>query len=169
MRRAIARRGSLEEDERVSFRFISQRAASFRRRRTVSSAAYISVLFSRCSTSTSSPTSARSTLTSCTTPSSTSASLASCHVSARVSSLSHSCVVVSHVCVFVVAFTVSIPCTGETTGIASMYLSLAIRHRSGQPIPGSPLKLHIRKRCIAFCECRSPLTPASHASRNQMS
>ena len=52
------------------------------------------------------------------------------------------------------AFTISIPCTGKKTGIASMYLSLAIAHSNGYAIDGSPLKLLIRKRCIAFGERR---------------
>ena len=35
-----------------------------------------------------------------------------------------------------------------------MYLSLAIAHSNGYAIDGSPLKLLIRKRCIAFGERR---------------
>ena len=50
---------------------------------------------------------------------------------------------------FPTAFTITIPCTRGKTGIASMYLSLAIGHSDGHEIDGSPLKLHIRKRCIA--------------------
>ncbi|KAK2158068.1 hypothetical protein LSH36_178g06035 [Paralvinella palmiformis] len=48
-------------------------------------------------------------------------------------------------------FQMTIPCTGKKTAIASMYIVLHI-HNSllGRAIPGSPIKLHLRKRCIAF-------------------
>lgn len=45
------------------------------------------------------------------------------------------------------AFELTIPCTRTEEGIASMYMSLAIANSSMYQIPGSPLKIHIRKSC----------------------
>lgn len=47
----------------------------------------------------------------------------------------------------------TIPCTGQVTAIASMYIVLQIHNSLGMPVPGSPLKVHLRKRCIAFRKC----------------
>ena len=44
----------------------------------------------------------------------------------------------------------AIACTGQVTAIASMYIVLHIRNSRGLHIPGSPIKLHLRKRCISF-------------------
>lgn len=47
-------------------------------------------------------------------------------------------------------FQLAIPCTGRLTGIASMYIVLHISTARGERVPGSPLKFHLRKRCLAF-------------------
>ncbi|KAK2186189.1 hypothetical protein NP493_212g12010 [Ridgeia piscesae] len=51
---------------------------------------------------------------------------------------------------FNTAFQMSIACTGRVTAVASMYIALHIVDERGESIPGSPIKLHLRKRCIAF-------------------
>ena len=50
------------------------------------------------------------------------------------------------------AFQMSIACTGRVTAVASMYIALHIVDSRGNSIPGSPIKLHLRKRCIAAGE-----------------
>ena len=47
-------------------------------------------------------------------------------------------------------FEMAIPCTGRVTAIASMYIVLQVHNSKKRPIPGSPIKLHLRKRCFAF-------------------
>lgn len=56
-------------------------------------------------------------------------------------------------------FQLAIPCTGRVTGVSSMYIVLQVYTASGERISGSPLKFHLRKRCIAFENrkaCRLP-------------
>ena len=47
-------------------------------------------------------------------------------------------------------FQITIPCTGQKTGSPLMKIVLDITDSRGRPIQGSPLKLLLKKRCIAF-------------------
>ncbi|OWF39316.1 protein shifted-like isoform X2 [Mizuhopecten yessoensis] len=47
-------------------------------------------------------------------------------------------------------FQMSIPCTGEDDGTASLTLGLQIFNKHGQPIRGSPMQFKLKKSCSAF-------------------
>ncbi|XP_033746635.1 wnt inhibitory factor 1-like isoform X1 [Pecten maximus] len=47
-------------------------------------------------------------------------------------------------------FQMSIPCTGEDDGTASLTLGLQIFNKHGQPIRGSPMQFKLKKTCSAF-------------------
>ena len=46
----------------------------------------------------------------------------------------------------------SIPCTGNDDGVATLVLGLHIMDQHGKPIRGSPIKLKLKKQCHAFGE-----------------
>nr|CAG4647883.1 EOG090X05QS [Moina brachiata] len=45
-------------------------------------------------------------------------------------------------------FSVLLPCTGNLSGIAQFTVGLLIAPRDGKPIPGTPLRLKLRKECL---------------------
>ena len=51
---------------------------------------------------------------------------------------------------FFVVFQMSIPCTGNDDGVATLVLGLQIMDQHGKPIRGSPIKLKLKKQCHAF-------------------
>nr|CAG4634772.1 EOG090X05QS [Alona affinis] len=44
-------------------------------------------------------------------------------------------------------FSVFLPCSGNVSGIASFTIGLLIESRKGKPLPGTPLRLRLRKEC----------------------
>lgn len=44
-------------------------------------------------------------------------------------------------------FSVSLPCSGNSSGIAAFGIGLIIESRKGKPLPGTPLRLRLRKEC----------------------
>ncbi|XP_069700311.1 protein shifted-like [Periplaneta americana] len=44
-------------------------------------------------------------------------------------------------------FSVFLPCSGNNSGIASFGIGLLIESRKGKPLPGTPLRLRLRKEC----------------------
>jgi WNT inhibitory factor 1 len=44
-------------------------------------------------------------------------------------------------------FSVILPCAGNASGIAMFSIGLSIENNKGQPIPGTPLRLNLRKEC----------------------
>ncbi|XP_067001694.1 protein shifted isoform X2 [Anabrus simplex] len=44
-------------------------------------------------------------------------------------------------------FSVFLPCSGNSSGIASFGIGLMIESRKGKPLPGTPLRLRLRKEC----------------------
>ncbi|ELU17704.1 hypothetical protein CAPTEDRAFT_165770 [Capitella teleta] len=46
-------------------------------------------------------------------------------------------------------FKMNLPCTGKLTGSASMYIALQIHNSRGAKVPGCPLRIQLRKQCIA--------------------
>ncbi|XP_046388943.1 protein shifted-like isoform X1 [Ischnura elegans] len=44
-------------------------------------------------------------------------------------------------------FSVFLPCSGNSSGIASFGIGLLIESRKGKPLPGTPLRLRLRKEC----------------------
>ena len=47
----------------------------------------------------------------------------------------------------VAVFSVLLPCSGNASGIASFGIGLLIESRKGKPLPGTPLRLRLRKEC----------------------
>ena len=64
-------------------------------------------------------------------------------------------IVHAHPWSFSSAFQMSIACTGRVTAVASMYIALHIVDSQGNSIPGSPIKLHLRKKCVASGESQA--------------
>ncbi|XP_073999204.1 protein shifted-like isoform X1 [Rhodnius prolixus] len=44
-------------------------------------------------------------------------------------------------------FSVHLPCSGNSSGVASFSIGLLIESRRGKPLPGTPLRLNLRKEC----------------------
>ncbi|XP_039276528.1 protein shifted [Nilaparvata lugens] len=44
-------------------------------------------------------------------------------------------------------FSVLLPCSGNSSGIAGFSIGLLIESRKGRPLPGTPLRLRLRKEC----------------------
>uniref|UniRef100_A0A0K8TC46 Wnt inhibitory factor 1 n=2 Tax=Lygus hesperus TaxID=30085 RepID=A0A0K8TC46_LYGHE len=44
-------------------------------------------------------------------------------------------------------FSVQLPCSGKNSGIASFSIGLTIERKNKQPLPGTPLRLNLRKEC----------------------
>lgn len=44
-------------------------------------------------------------------------------------------------------FSLLLPCSGNSSGVASFGLGLLIESRKGKPLPGTPLRLRLRKEC----------------------
>nr|CAG4641676.1 EOG090X05QS [Eurycercus lamellatus] len=44
-------------------------------------------------------------------------------------------------------FSVLLPCSGNASGVASFSIGLLIESRKGKPLPGTPLRLRLRKEC----------------------
>ncbi|XP_075216727.1 WNT inhibitory factor 1 [Lycorma delicatula] len=44
-------------------------------------------------------------------------------------------------------FSVLLPCSGNSSGIAAFGIGLLIESRKGRPLPGTPLRLRLRKEC----------------------
>ncbi|XP_014259342.1 protein shifted isoform X2 [Cimex lectularius] len=44
-------------------------------------------------------------------------------------------------------FSVLLPCSGNSSGVASFGIGLLIESRKGRPLPGTPLRLSLRKEC----------------------
>ncbi|KAL1110492.1 hypothetical protein AAG570_008020 [Ranatra chinensis] len=44
-------------------------------------------------------------------------------------------------------FSVLLPCSGNNSGVASFGIGLLIESRKGRPLPGTPLRLRLRKEC----------------------
>lgn len=40
-----------------------------------------------------------------------------------------------------------LPCNGNSSGIAAFGIGLLIESRKGKPLPGTPLRLRLRKEC----------------------
>ena len=49
--------------------------------------------------------------------------------------------------ILVLVFSVLLPCSGNGSGIASFGIGLLIESRKGRPLPGTPLRLRLRKEC----------------------
>lgn len=52
-------------------------------------------------------------------------------------------------------FSVLLPCTGNSSGIAQFGIGLMIETRKGKPLNGTPLLLSLRKECTVRGECVS--------------
>nr|CAG4643939.1 EOG090X05QS [Lepidurus arcticus] len=66
-------------------------------------------------------------------------------------------------------FSVLLPCSGNVSGIASFSIGLLIESRKGKPLPGTPLRLRLRKECAPRGEAKAtgssaPFRAASLAS-----
>lgn len=48
---------------------------------------------------------------------------------------------------FIIDFSVFLPCNGNTSGTAMVKFSLSIHDRKGMPMPGTPLRLNFKKGC----------------------
>lgn len=46
-----------------------------------------------------------------------------------------------------VVFSVLLPCSGNSSGVASFSVGLLIESHKGKPLPGTPLRLRLRKEC----------------------
>ena len=44
-------------------------------------------------------------------------------------------------------FSVLLPCSGNSSGVASFSIGLLIETHGGKPLPGTPLRLRLRKEC----------------------
>jgi WNT inhibitory factor 1 len=44
-------------------------------------------------------------------------------------------------------FSVFLPCSGNNSGIAAFGIGLLIESKKGKPLPGTPLRLRLRKEC----------------------
>ncbi|CAG0886225.1 unnamed protein product, partial [Darwinula stevensoni] len=51
-------------------------------------------------------------------------------------------------------FTLYLPCSGNVSGIASFGIGLMIQTRRGKSLPGTPLRLRLRKECSESCKLR---------------
>lgn len=47
----------------------------------------------------------------------------------------------------VIVFSVLLPCSGNSSGVASFSIGLLIESHKGKPLPGTPLRLRLRKEC----------------------
>ena len=50
-------------------------------------------------------------------------------------------------------FSVLLPCSGRASGIATFGIGLLIESRKGRPLPGTPLRVKMRKECIVRSKC----------------
>lgn len=58
-------------------------------------------------------------------------------------------------------FSVSLPCSGNMSGIATFSIGLLIQTRRGKPVPGTPLRLSLKKECAhRGVYDRTSLTPS---------
>lgn len=53
----------------------------------------------------------------------------------------------------VTEFSVLMPCSGNSSGIAQLAIGLMIETRKGKPLNGTPLRLNLRKECTVRGEC----------------
>ena len=63
-------------------------------------------------------------------------------------------------------FSVILPCSGNVSGIAMFSIGLLIQTRKGKPVPGTPLRIKLRKECAhrGVYERSSTLTSSSQGS-----
>nr|CAD7394502.1 unnamed protein product [Timema cristinae] len=50
-------------------------------------------------------------------------------------------------------FSVLLPCSGNSSGIAMFSIGLLLETRKGRALPGTPLRLRLRKECAQRGEC----------------
>lgn len=48
----------------------------------------------------------------------------------------------------IIVFSVLLPCSGHGSGTASFGIGLLIQSRKGKPLPGTPLRVKMRKECM---------------------
>lgn len=49
--------------------------------------------------------------------------------------------------IFKIEFSIRLPCSGNSSGTAMFSIGLLIQTRHGKPLPGTPLRLNLRKEC----------------------
>ncbi|CAH1393781.1 unnamed protein product [Nezara viridula] len=69
-------------------------------------------------------------------------------------------------------FSLLLPCSGNSSGVASFDLGLVIESRKGKPLPGTPLRLSLRKECAQRAgpdpECDKKCANGGWCNRDKM-